>query len=116
LSGKHPGIQKSNKPNERLFIQQYQNSDIKKVNSWPAGLHLGMQVFASLPNILALLPDAPLAVSSVSELCFETCVNVLGRDVLFARKPNNDHLVVLHPLNEKPESDLAAIIRNRLLM
>jgi hypothetical protein len=60
-----------------------------------------MQVFAYLPNILALLPDAPLAVSSVSKLCLETCVNVLGQDVPLAEKQNDDSLTVLHPLNEK---------------
>jgi hypothetical protein len=58
LSGKRPEIQHPNKPSERLFIQQYQNSDVKKVNWWLAGLHLGMQVFASLPNILAPPPHS----------------------------------------------------------
>jgi hypothetical protein len=82
-----------------LFVQQCQNSDIKKVSWWPAGSHLGMQVFASLPNILASPPDAPLAVNSVSELCFETDVNVFGRDALIPEKPNDDPLVVLHPLS-----------------
>jgi hypothetical protein len=61
-----------------------------------------MQVFASLPNILAPPPDAPLAVSGVSELCLETCVNVFGRDIRLAEKLNDDSLVGLHPLNEKP--------------
>jgi hypothetical protein len=59
-----------------------------------------MQVFASLPNILAPPLDAPLTVSSVSELCLETCVNVFGRDALFTKKPNYDSMVVLHLLNE----------------
>jgi hypothetical protein len=64
-----------------------------------------MQIFASLPNILAPPPDAPLAVSSVSELCLETCANVFGRDALLAEKPNDDFLVALHSLNEKLETD-----------
>jgi hypothetical protein len=63
-----------------------------------------MQVIVSLPNILARPPDAPLAVSSVSELCLETCANVFGRDALLAEESNDDLLVVLHPLNEKPET------------
>jgi hypothetical protein len=33
------------------------------------------------------------------------CVNVLGRDALLAEKPNDDSLGVLHPLNEKPQTD-----------
>jgi hypothetical protein len=62
-----------------------------------------MQVFASLTNILAPPPDAPLAafaVGGVSELCFETCVNAFGRDAPLAEELNDDSLVVLHPLNE----------------
>jgi hypothetical protein len=46
-----------------------------------------MQVFASLPNILGPPPDAPLAVSDVSELCLKTCVNVFRQDALLAEKP-----------------------------
>jgi hypothetical protein len=91
---------------KRLFVQQCQNSDVKKINWWPARSHLVVQVFASLPNILGAPPDAPLALlaaSSVSELCLETCVNVLGRDALLVKKPNNDSLVVVHPLIEIPE-------------
>jgi hypothetical protein len=84
-----------------LFVEQCQNSDATKVNGRPAGSHLVMQVFASLPNILEPPPDAPLAVSGVSELCFETCVNVFGRGALLSAKPNNNYLVVLHPLNEE---------------
>jgi hypothetical protein len=64
-----------------------------------------MQVVASLPNRLAPPPDSPLAVSSVSKLCPETCVNVFGRNALLAEKPNDDSLVVLHPLNEKLQTD-----------
>jgi hypothetical protein len=88
-----------------LFVQWFPNSDVKTVNWRPAGSHLFMQVFASLPNILAPPSDDPLAVltvSSVSELCFERCVNVFGQDALLAEKPDDDSLVVLHPLNEKP--------------
>jgi hypothetical protein len=84
-----------------LFVQQCQNSEVKKVNWRPAGSHTVMQIFASLTNILASRPDAPLAVSSVSELCVEICANVFGRDALLAEKLNDDSLVVLHPLNEK---------------
>jgi hypothetical protein len=87
---------------KKLFVQQCQNSDAKKANWWPAGSHLVMQVFGSLPNILAPPPDAPPAVRSVSELCLEMYVNVFGRDALLAEKPNDDSLVVLHSLNEKP--------------
>jgi hypothetical protein len=61
-----------------------------------------MQVFASLPNILAPPPDAPLAVSSLSELCPKACMNVFERDALLAEKLNDNSLVVLHPLNKKP--------------
>jgi hypothetical protein len=32
-------------------------------------------------------------------------VNVFGRDALPAEKPNDDSLIVLYPLNEKPETD-----------
>jgi hypothetical protein len=67
-----------------------------------------MQVFASLPNKRAPTPDtllAVLAVSSVSELCFETCVNVFWREALLAEEPNDDSLVVPHPLNGKPQTD-----------
>jgi hypothetical protein len=63
-----------------------------------------MQIFASLPNILVPPPDAPLAVlavSSVSEMCLETSVNIFPRNALLAEKPNDDSLVVVHPLNEK---------------
>jgi hypothetical protein len=91
--------------NEKLFVQQCQNSDIKKVNSWPSESHLVIQVFASLPNILVPRPNAPLALSGNSELCLETPVNVFGRDALLAEKLNNDSLVVLYPLNEKPQTD-----------
>jgi hypothetical protein len=69
---------------------------------WPAGPHFVMQVFASLPNILVPPLDALLAVSRVSELCLETCMNLFGRDALRAEKHNDDSLVVLHPLNEEP--------------
>jgi hypothetical protein len=80
-------------------------------------LHLVMQLFASLPNILAPPPDTPLAVSSVSELCIETCVNVVGQDAPHAEKPNDDSLIVLHPLNEnRKRTDLATLILNILLM
>jgi hypothetical protein len=64
-----------------------------------------MQVFASLPNILAPSPDAPLAAGTVSERRLETCMNIFGRDALLVEKPNGDSLVVLHPLNEKPQPD-----------
>jgi hypothetical protein len=90
---------------KRLFVQQYQNSDVKKVNWWPAGSHLVMQLFASLSNIRVSPPDAPpaaLAVNTVSELYLETCVNVFARDALLAEKLNNNSLIVLHPLNKKP--------------
>jgi hypothetical protein len=87
---------------KRLFVHQCQKSDVKKVNWWAARSHLVMQIFASLPSRLALPPEAPLAARSVSELCLETCVNVFGRDALLAEKPNDDSLVVLHPLNQKP--------------
>jgi hypothetical protein len=89
---------------KKLFVQQRQNSDVKKVNWWLAGSHLVMQFFASLPNILIPPPDASLAVlavNNVSELCLETCVNVFGRDALLAEKPNDNSLVILHPLNDK---------------
>jgi hypothetical protein len=85
---------------KKVFVQQFQNSDIKKISWWPAGSHFVMQIFASLPNILPAPPDAPLAVSSVSELCLETCVNVFGQEVLIAEELNDDCLVVLLPSNE----------------
>jgi hypothetical protein len=76
-----------------------------------------MQVFTPLPNILAPPPNAPLAVSSVSELCLETCVNVFGREALLAEKANDDCLIVLHPLNEnRKRTELVTIILNVLLM
>jgi hypothetical protein len=49
-----------------------------------------MQMFESQTNVLEPPPDAPLAVSNVSELCLETCVNVFGRDTFLAEKPNHD--------------------------
>jgi hypothetical protein len=93
---------------KRSLVQQCQNSDIKKVNRWHSGSHLVMQVFGSLPNILAPPPDAPLAVvavSSFSELCLETCVNDFGQSPLLAEKPNDNSLVGLHPLTEKLQTD-----------
>jgi hypothetical protein len=63
---------------KRLLVQQYQNSDVKKIIWWPAESYLIVQVFASLSNRLAPPPDAPLAVGGVSELCLETCVNAFG--------------------------------------
>jgi hypothetical protein len=84
LNGKPIRLQQSNELNERLFVQQCQNSDVKKVNWWPPRSRFVIQVFASLPNILAPPPDAPLTVSSLSELCLETYVNVFGRDALLA--------------------------------
>jgi hypothetical protein len=102
---------------KKLFIEQSQNSDVNKINWWPAGSHLVVQVFVSLRNILAPPPDAPLAVSSVSELCLETCMNVFGRDAVLSEKPNDDPLAVFHPLNENcNRTDLATIILNILLM
>jgi hypothetical protein len=59
-----------------------------------------MQVFASLLNILAPLPDAPLAVGGIFERCLERCVNAFGREALLTEKANDDFLVVLDPLNE----------------
>jgi hypothetical protein len=61
-----------------------------------------MQGCASLPNILARPADVPLAAGSVSGMCLETCVNAFGRDALLAEKLNDDSLLVLDPLNEKP--------------
>jgi hypothetical protein len=75
---------------------------VKKINQWPVGSHFVMQVFASLPNIPGPPPDTQFTVSNVSKLCLETCVNVFGRDTLLAEKLNDDSLVGLHPLNEKP--------------
>jgi hypothetical protein len=60
--------------------------------------HADLRVFAEYTTPL---PDGPLSVSSVSELCLETCVNVFGRDAPFAEKPNDDSLARLDPLNEK---------------
>jgi hypothetical protein len=100
-----------------LLVQQCQNSDVKKVNWRPAGSHLVMQVFTPLPNILAPPLDALLAVSSVSELCLEMCVNVFERHAVLAEKPNDDSLVELHPVNEnRKRTDVAIIILNILLM
>jgi hypothetical protein len=90
---------------KRAFVQQFQNSYVKKVNWSPARSHFVMQVFASLSNRRTPPPHAPLAVSNVPELRLETCANVFGQDTLLTEKPNNDPLVVLHPLNEKPETD-----------
>jgi hypothetical protein len=76
-----------------------------------------MQIFSSLPKILAPSPDAPLAGSSVSELCLETCVTIFGRDVLLAELPNDDSLVVLYSSDEnRKRMDLATIIVNALMM
>jgi hypothetical protein len=102
---------------KRLFIQQCQNSDVKKVNWWPAGSRFVMPVFAFLPNRLAPPPDAPLALSSVSELCLETCMNVFRRDVLFADKLNENSLIVLYLFNENcKRMDFATIIPNIMLI
>jgi hypothetical protein len=46
-----------------------------------------MQVFASLPNIPAPPPNTSLAVSSVSDLFLETCVNVFSLVALLAETP-----------------------------
>jgi hypothetical protein len=32
-------------------------------------------------------------------------VKIFGRDALLAQKPNDDTLVVLHPLSQKPSTD-----------
>jgi hypothetical protein len=92
-----------------LFVRQCRNSDVKKLNWWPVRSNLVMQVFASLPNILVLspnaLPDALLAVAAVggaSKLCLERCVNFFGPASVLAEKANDDSFVVLHPLREKP--------------
>jgi hypothetical protein len=61
-----------------MFLQECQNLDVKKVNWCPAGSHLVTQVFAPPPNMLALPPDVPLAVSRASELYLEMRVNVFG--------------------------------------
>jgi hypothetical protein len=61
--------------------------------------------FACLLNTLVSPPDTPLAElapGSVSKLCLEQGVNVIGRDALLAEKPNDDRMVVFHPLNGKP--------------
>jgi hypothetical protein len=101
---------------KRLCIQQYQNSDDKKVNWRPARSYLVMPIGASLPNRLGPPPDAPLAETSVSELCLKRCVNVLGRAGLLVEKSNDDLLVVLDPLNEnRKRTDLATMILNVLL-
>jgi hypothetical protein len=102
LNGKHTGRQQSNKPRKKLFVQRCQNSDIKKVNSWPAGSQLIMQVFASLQNIPASSPEFPLSVGIVSELCLEACANVFMRDTLLGEKRNDGSMVGLDPLIEKP--------------
>jgi hypothetical protein len=60
--------------------------------------HAGLRVLAEHTGTTA--QRSPRC--SVSELCLETCVNVLGRDAPFAEKPNDHTPVVLHPLNEKP--------------
>jgi hypothetical protein len=76
-----------------------------------------MQVFASLPNILAPRPDVALGVSGVSELCFKLYINVFGRDALLAEKPNDDSVVGLRPLNEnRKRTDPEPIMINVLLM
>jgi hypothetical protein len=103
---------------KRLFVQQCQNSDVRKANWWPAGSHLVMQVFAPWPNILALPPDAPLAVNNVSELCLETCVNVFGRDAVLADKPNDDSLWSdsIRRIKNGKRTYLATMTLNVLLM
>jgi hypothetical protein len=74
-----------------------------------------MQVFVPLSNILVPAPEALLAVGSVSEPCFETYVNIFGRDALLEEKPNDDSLVVFHPWTENRKTrDLARIIVNVL--
>jgi hypothetical protein len=60
--------------------------------------HAGLRVLAEHAGPP---PDAPLAVCVVSELYLDTYVNVFGTDTLLAEKPNDDSLVVFHPLNEK---------------
>jgi hypothetical protein len=106
---------------KRLFVPQYQNSDVKKVNWRPPEPHFVMQIFAFLPNILAPPPHAPLAilaVSSVSELSLETWVNVFGRDVLLAARQNDDDPLVVpfRRMKNWKRTDLATIILNVLLM
>jgi hypothetical protein len=76
-----------------------------------------MHIFASLSNILAPPLHTPLAVKNVSELCLDMSVSVFGREELLAEKPNDDSLVVFHPLNENHKrTDLATIVLNILLM
>jgi hypothetical protein len=67
-----------------------------------------MQAFATLPNILAPPPDRPLALlaaNGVSEMFLEAYTNVFERDALLAEKSNDDSLVILHPLNKRPQTD-----------
>jgi hypothetical protein len=90
---------------------------VKKVNSWFAGSQVVILIFTSLANILATPSDTPPVVSIVSKLCLERYVNLFAREALLAEKPNDDSLVVLHPLIENRErTDFAIIIRNALLM
>jgi hypothetical protein len=76
-----------------------------------------MPVFAFLPNILEPPPAAPLALSSLSKLCLETCMNVFGRDALLADKPNDNSFIVPYPFNENRKlTDFTKIILNILLI
>jgi hypothetical protein len=64
-----------------------------------ASRHTGICVLAEQTDTTA---GVSAAVSIVSELCLARYVNVFWRDAFLAEKRNDDSLVVLHPLNEKP--------------
>jgi hypothetical protein len=75
--------------------------------------HAGLRVLAEHTATTA----GRSARCNVSELCFETRLNVFGRDALLTEKPKDSSLVGLHSLNENPKrTDIATIILNVLLM
>jgi hypothetical protein len=81
-----------------LFIAQRQNSNVKVIDWQPARSRLAVQVFTSLPNIQAPLPDTPGRAGHIfSKLCLTSSPNVVDRDTILADKLKNHSLVGFHP-------------------
>jgi hypothetical protein len=117
LNEKYPELQQSNKPNKKAVrpaMPEFGCQESQVVACRIALHHTGLCAFAKHTGTT---PDAPLAGSSISELCLETCMNVFGRNTLHAEKPNDGSLVVLHPLSEnRKRTDLVRIFLKVLLM